>query len=209
MTTIKFNVGGRKFETSVDTFKKFPETLLGKITSNTINVPVVKNEKGYIFFDRNSEFFSSILDFYRTGKAICPLGYSYGQYVDELTFWGIQADVKPRFEEIFNQLNYLSYQAFSSNFKERKFLLKMQTYVYTCWMVGIDTITLPCYGEYSIMLILLFTSKKMDVFTHELTKKNVDKKSVVFEKIEFDLEPEQIIRKDDSYTIQCIKIKLW
>lgn len=57
---VKFNVGGKKFQTRKDTILKQPDSLLGRIIdSDRIDL----NEE--LFFDRNAKYFPFILDYLR------------------------------------------------------------------------------------------------------------------------------------------------
>jgi len=62
---IKFNVGGRKFETSKSTLLLIPNTYFYALLSSGNFQP---DSKGYYFIDRNGSNFECILDFLRTGK---------------------------------------------------------------------------------------------------------------------------------------------
>jgi len=66
---IKFNVGGKRFETWVSTLMKYPNTMLGAMVQ-PMNNPLFPKEE--IFFDRDPRAFEVILNFYRNGKLIVP-----------------------------------------------------------------------------------------------------------------------------------------
>ena len=66
---ITINVGGKHFMTYQSTLLKYPTTVLGRMYSkdNELKVDEVQ------FFDRSSEIFDHILNFYRTGLPIYQL----------------------------------------------------------------------------------------------------------------------------------------
>ncbi len=89
------NVGGVRHEVMWKTLEKLPNSRLGKIRfAKSLDeirklcddIDPIENE---IFFDRHSNSFSTVLNFYRTGKLhliddICVLSFH-----DDLYYWGI------------------------------------------------------------------------------------------------------------------------
>jgi uncharacterized protein YjbI with pentapeptide repeats len=68
----RLNVGGVRFETTLTTLCRFPESMLATmfLGSDRINVPL--DADGFVFIDRNHECFAAVLDFYRTGEVDWP-----------------------------------------------------------------------------------------------------------------------------------------
>jgi len=89
---VVLNVGGKKFETLVDTLRKFPHTMLGAMFSSGLAVP---DEDGEFFFDRDPKLFQVILNFYRHGKIILPANLSSEMVKEELDFFGISVSDRP------------------------------------------------------------------------------------------------------------------
>lgn len=82
------NVGGKRFETLVETLKKFPNTMLGAMFSSSVAI-AVPDENGEYFFDRDPKLFEVVLNFYRHSKIIIPANRSAEMVKEELDFFGI------------------------------------------------------------------------------------------------------------------------
>ena len=83
---VHINVGGVTFITRWSTLKKYPDTLLGALTSESGSYNAKEN---CFYFDRNPELFNAILDFYRNdaihiNNNVCPWIWK-----NELAFWKI------------------------------------------------------------------------------------------------------------------------
>jgi hypothetical protein len=65
---VKLNIGSMRFETSLTTLRRFPDTMIGCMFSGRHTLP--KGEDGYIFIDRDGTHFRHILNFLRS-----PEGY--------------------------------------------------------------------------------------------------------------------------------------
>ena len=83
---IVLNVGGKRFHTLNSTLQSIPDTLLFQLNESHPSYDSLSRE---YFFDRNPEFFGSILDYYRSGElhfSHCLCGPAIKK---ELKFWGI------------------------------------------------------------------------------------------------------------------------
>jgi len=90
---VVLNVGGKRFETLIDTLQKFPDTMLGAMFSPGRGMSMaVPDENGEYFFDRDPKMFDIVLNFYRHGKIIIPSNRSYGMVREELDFFGINVE---------------------------------------------------------------------------------------------------------------------
>ena len=62
---VKLNVGGSKFETTLSTLTRYPDSMLGAMFSGRHELP--PDDEGYVFIDRDGTHFGAILNFLRTG----------------------------------------------------------------------------------------------------------------------------------------------
>jgi hypothetical protein len=93
---VKFNVGGRIFETTRSTILKYPDSVLAKHIGS-MSQP---DAEGHYFIDRNADVFAAILDYYRSGQLLCPTHVHPDIFAGELDFWGLyqpnESDVEER-----------------------------------------------------------------------------------------------------------------
>ncbi|XP_046378848.1 potassium voltage-gated channel protein egl-36-like [Haliotis rufescens] len=83
---VKFNIGGKKFETLSLTLKKFPGTRLASLHPQADEY---NRDTGEYFFDRDPIAFGCILNLYRTSSLHFP-DHLCGNYLrEELNFWRI------------------------------------------------------------------------------------------------------------------------
>ena len=55
--------------------------------------PIETDEKGYIFIDRDGEYFGPILDYLRVGKLLCPQHLNKQRLLEEAHFYGLQLEL--------------------------------------------------------------------------------------------------------------------
>ena len=67
---VKLNVGGSKFETTLSTLTRHPDSMLAVMFSGRHEVP--QDDDGYVFIDRDGTHFRIILNFLRTGALDVP-----------------------------------------------------------------------------------------------------------------------------------------
>jgi hypothetical protein len=92
-STILFNVGGKKFLTSISTLQKYPDTFLGLLTSPS-NLALLKKDPtdGSVFIDRDPKSFRVVLNFYRDGTLVIPPHIYPSEFQRELDFYGLSSD---------------------------------------------------------------------------------------------------------------------
>ena len=126
--TIKFNVGGTKYEISQSLLDRYPSCVLNQICSKTwvqadAETATVKGAAEEIFIDRNGERFQYILDYMRDSRVELPLSIPRSQFVTDMEFFGLTYEdesitLNPaNARELFHSLNcYRDY--FSSKSEE-------------------------------------------------------------------------------------------
>ena len=88
-STVKLNVGGQHFTTSVQTLTKDPNSMLAAMFSGRFNMK--PSEDGSFFIDRDGTHFRFILNFLRTGKLTLPEGARFTKELEEeAEFYQIQ-----------------------------------------------------------------------------------------------------------------------
>ncbi|KAK0409741.1 hypothetical protein QR680_004727 [Steinernema hermaphroditum] len=88
---VNLNVGGQRFSTSKQTLTSVPDTFFTSLLSGRI--PLVKDETGAIFVDRDPLLFRLILNYLRT-KQVDVSGVSIKALTHEAQFYGITPLVK-------------------------------------------------------------------------------------------------------------------
>ena len=80
-STVKLNVGGQHFTTSVQTLTKDPNSMLAAMFSGRFDMK--PSEDGSFFIDRDGTHFRFILNFLRTGKLTLPEGATCTKELEE------------------------------------------------------------------------------------------------------------------------------
>ena len=80
-STVKLNVGGQHFTTSVQTLTKDPNSMLAAMFSGRFDMK--PSEDGSFFIDRDGTHFRFILNFLRTGKLTLPEGATFIKELEE------------------------------------------------------------------------------------------------------------------------------
>ena len=87
--TVKLNVGGHHFTTTVQTLRKDPNSMLAAMFSGKFDTQ--PSEDGSFFIDRDGTHFRFILNYLRDGKLILPEGATFHKELEaEATFYQIQ-----------------------------------------------------------------------------------------------------------------------
>ena len=88
-STVKLNVGGQHFTTTVQTLTKDPNSMLAAMFSGRFDMK--PSEDGSFFIDRDGTHFRFILNFLRTGKLTLPEGATFTKELEEeAEFYQIQ-----------------------------------------------------------------------------------------------------------------------
>ncbi|XP_028264364.1 BTB/POZ domain-containing protein KCTD21-like [Parambassis ranga] len=92
---VSLNVGGEIYTTTLDTLTRCRDSMLGAMFTGQI--PVLRDNKGNVFIDRDGKVFRYILNYLRSSSLDLPDGFS------ELTLLRREADffqIRPLLEEI-------------------------------------------------------------------------------------------------------------
>ena len=96
-STVKLNIGGQHFVTSVQTLRKDPNSMLAAMFSGKFDTK--PSEDGSFFIDRDGTHFRFILNYLRDGELILPEGATaLKQFQKEAEFYQIQGildELKP------------------------------------------------------------------------------------------------------------------
>ena len=88
-STVKLDVGGQHFVTSVQTLRKDPNSMLAAMFSGKFDTK--PSEDGSFFIDRDGTHFRFILNYLRTGKLTLPEGATFlKELEEEAEFYQIQ-----------------------------------------------------------------------------------------------------------------------
>ena len=88
-STVKLDVGGQHFTTTVQTLTKDPNSMLAAMFSGKFEMK--PSEDGSFFIDRDGTHFRFILNFLRTGKLTLPEGATFiKELEEEAEFYQIQ-----------------------------------------------------------------------------------------------------------------------
>ena len=88
-STVKLNVGGHTFTTSVQTLTKDPNSMLAAMFSGRFEMKA--SEDGAFFIDRDGTHFRFILNYLRSGKLTLPDGATFlKELAEEAEFYQIQ-----------------------------------------------------------------------------------------------------------------------
>ena len=83
---MKLNLRGSVFVVKEDTFLKYPNTVLGKLSRDS---PEYREEQNDFFFNVNPVIFQDILDFYETGELHVSTNMCSSRILHEIKRWGI------------------------------------------------------------------------------------------------------------------------
>jgi BTB/POZ domain len=94
-TTVRFNVGGTKYEVATSTVLSHPDTMLARLVSERWNGkngkrPREEDDQDEIFIDSDGKRFHFVLDFMRHKRVFLPKSVSKAAVLQDLKFFGFQ-----------------------------------------------------------------------------------------------------------------------
>ena len=118
-STIKLNVGGHHFTTSLQTLTKDPNSMLAAMFSGKFEMK--PSEDGAFFIDRDGTHFRFILNYLRNGELILPEGATFLKELEaEAKFYliqGIVDELKPKTIRHFEESEILTNEEHRSTLK--------------------------------------------------------------------------------------------
>jgi len=86
---IKLNVGGKQFEVSRSVVNQYPETMIGRLVSDTWQNT---NHEETIFIDRDGDMFGHVLNYMRYGSIELPTHVPKSMFQRELDFYQLKSN---------------------------------------------------------------------------------------------------------------------
>ncbi|KAF7629291.1 START domain-containing protein [Meloidogyne graminicola] len=86
---IKLNVGGKLFMTTIQTLCRESGSFLARLSQEDHSLPSEMDESGFYLIDRDSDYFSSVLNYLRHGKVILDHGLSEEGLREEAEFYNL------------------------------------------------------------------------------------------------------------------------
>ena len=86
--TVRFNIGGTRYEVSQTLLDQYPDSMLSKSASKEWH----DSEKKEIFIERDGSKFKFVLDFMRDGKVVLPISQAKAAIIAELEYFNFEFD---------------------------------------------------------------------------------------------------------------------
>ena len=86
--TVKFNVGGKLFETARSLIDQHENTMLAKICSDRW----LEDPNAVVFIDRDGDMFAQVLNYLRYGTISLPITINLDMFLRDLDYYGITPD---------------------------------------------------------------------------------------------------------------------
>ena len=83
-STVKLNVGGKQFEVSYSLINEYPESMLGRLVSDTWHKA---DAESTVFIDRDGDIFGHILNYIRYGSIELPSNLPMSMFQRELDYY--------------------------------------------------------------------------------------------------------------------------
>jgi len=91
---IKLNVGGKLFLTTKQTLCRDSGSFLSRLCKDDASLPSYKDETGSYLIDRDSDYFSTVLNWLRHGKLVLDHGLSIEGLREEAEFYNLFGLIK-------------------------------------------------------------------------------------------------------------------
>lgn len=115
---ICINVGGTRFETTRETLKREPESVLAKIFDPDTSESPLLIKDGSLFLDRNPDVFKVILDYLRLGELCASVVHN------EALIWSLKKEAEflklPELNEMLEKISFIKIEVNGTMYKELK-----------------------------------------------------------------------------------------
>lgn len=205
------NVGGKRFETLLETLRKYPNTMLGAMFSSSVALAVA-DDTGEYFFDRDPKMFEVVLNFYRHGKIIIPSNRSAEMVKEELDFFGINVEecVEGLGTELKREADFIA-QRKLTGFIEEFLISRMKSQAqlgHYSYEIGF----VPERHSMNNMTNLPTLSKNSDYYDLFAERENRKRLSKILKSLKIHSQwdrSEQVNITTKEYLFECFKLTVW
>lgn len=170
------NVGGRRFETYVQTLTRLPESLLGVMFAERNKTIRRADSNGEYFFDRDPDTFAVILNYYRVGKITLPPGCSRHVIEEELDYFQIPTSILNEGEKLGDHLSKLSLEIARQKVEPKLSVINnyITAIAESAASQGLQSVTIEFKSSHQEFYSFLSNFSHRELLLHDLLAQNLD-----------------------------------